>query len=91
MLKRRTLLLLAAVLALAGCTTTTTITVQASNETSTSSAESQSGASPGGSQTAQVGDTIILRGTENGLTMGVRVVKVVDPAKPSNNFFGPIC
>jgi hypothetical protein len=89
MLKPTTPLILAAVFVLVGCTTTTTVTVQASNETSTSSAESQSGPSPGGSQTAQVGDTITLNGSEDGLTMDVKLVKVVDPAKPSNSFFGP--
>lgn len=38
---------------------------------------------------AKVGDTIALKGTEDGSKLDVTVVKVVDPAKSADEFFTP--
>jgi hypothetical protein len=42
-----------------------------------------------GGGSAKVGDTITLHGIDEALALDVTVVKVVDPAKPDNNFLGP--
>jgi len=61
----------------------------ASHPTAASSNESQSQATVGGTKRAHVGGSVTLNGNRDGLTMDVKVVKVVDPAKPRNSIFGP--
>ena len=61
----------------------------ASHPTAASSNESQSRATDGRTKRAHVGGSVTLSGNRDVLTMDVRVVKVVDPAKPRNSIFGP--
>jgi hypothetical protein len=46
-------------------------------------------AAPEPKKAAKVGDTITLRGNEEGLTIAVTVVKVVDPAKSKDEYSVP--
>jgi hypothetical protein len=61
----------------------------ASHPTAASSNESQSQTNVGGTKRAHVGGAITLNGSQDGLTMDVTVVKVVDAAKPTHIVFGP--
>ena len=44
---------------------------------------------PPAPKVAKVGDTITLKGTEDGSKLDVTVVKTVDPAKPADEFTAP--
>ena len=61
----------------------------ASRQTAASSIESQSQASGDGTKRAHVGGSVTLSGNQDGLTIDVRVVQVVDPARPTDSVFGP--
>ena len=72
----------------AGSTDTAVTEAPASESPGSPSNESPSQASDGGTKRAHVGGAITLNGIQDGLTMDVTVVKVVDPAKPTHSVFG---
>lgn len=81
-----------AAIALTGCGTGNTVTDTPKASTSASKDTAQDAPTketPAAPKVAKVGDTIALTGTEDGSKLDVTVVKTVDPAKSSNEFFTP--
>ena len=69
---------------------TVTDTPKAAASTSKDTAQKTPAAkTPAAPKVAKVGDTIALKGTEDGSKLDVTVVKVADPAKSSDEFFAP--
>lgn len=81
-----------AALSLTACSAGSTVTstpkasVSASKDATTDAPVEKTPAAP---KAAKVGDTIALKGTEDGSKLDVTVVKTVDPAKPSDEFTAP--
>lgn len=73
----------------AGSTDTAVMEAPASDSPGSPSNERPSQASGDGTKRAHVGGSVTLSGNRDGLTMDVRVVKVVDPAKAIDSVFGP--
>ncbi|MFE9097978.1 DUF4352 domain-containing protein [Streptomyces sp. NPDC007264] len=78
-------------LALTACNTGDTVT---NKPKAKASANKTGGKKPSAKKTAtpdvaEVGDTIALKGMEDGSKLDVTLVKVVDPAKPGNEFMTP--
>lgn len=82
----------AATLALTACSGGSTVTdtpkaaPSASKDATTEAPAEETPAAP---RVAKVGDTVALKGTEDGSKLDVTVVKVVDPAKPADEFSAP--
>lgn len=82
----------AATLALTACSGGSTVTdtpkaaPSASKDATTEAPAEETPAAP---KVAKVGDTVALKGTEDGSKLDVTVVKVVDPAKPADEFSAP--
>ena len=82
----------AAALALTACSGGSTVTdtpkaaPSASKDATTETPAEETPAAP---KVAKVGDTIALKGTDDGSKLDVTVVKVSDPAKSSDEFFAP--
>jgi hypothetical protein len=64
-------------------------TITSEPNTSESPNESPSESEQGDPASAAVGDTLTLHGFDEKLVVEVTVLKVIDPAKPNNNFFPP--
>lgn len=81
-----------AALSLTACSAGSTVTdtpkasVSASKDATTDAPAEETPAAP---KAAKVGDTIALKGTEDGSKLDVTVVKTVDPAKSSDEFTAP--
>ncbi|MGC0337837.1 DUF4352 domain-containing protein [Streptomyces sp. SLBN-8D4] len=96
---RRTLtFILAGLIATAvGCSSDDTVTTTPASSSPTTSASAQPTPSseapstppPTRAAPAAVGDTLNLTGLENGEALAVTVVKVVDPARPENDYSTP--
>lgn len=80
-----------AVIALTGCSagSTVTDTPNAPAKASKSAAKAPAEETPAAPKAAKVGDTITLKGTEDGSKLDVTVVKTVDPAKSADEFTVP--
>lgn len=81
----------AVAITLTGCSagSTVTDTPKASTTASTKTTEKAPAETPAAPKVAKVGDTITLKGTDDGSKLDVTVVKTVDPAKPADEFSAP--
>lgn len=80
-----------AAIAVTGCSagSTVTDTPKAPADTSKSATKAPVEKTPAAPKAAKVGDTITLKGAEDGSKLDVTVVKVADPAKPADEFSAP--
>jgi len=83
----------AAVLTLAGCQSTTTVNTTPANTGAAQAAATTGKAAPAtpapAPKKAGVGSTIVLKGEKDGDVLEVTLVKVVDPAKSTNEYITP--
>lgn len=80
------------ILSLTACSSGSTVTdtpKAAPTPASSNPAPDAASETPSAPKVAKVGDTIALKGTEDGSKLDVTVVKVADPAKPADEFFVP--
>ncbi|WP_405747797.1 DUF4352 domain-containing protein [Streptomyces canus] len=82
-----------AVLGLGACSSGTTVTDKPDTKTATATAGKTTPPaakpSPAAPKQAGVGDTITLKGSEDGSRLDVTVVKVADPAKSADEYTSP--
>lgn len=84
-------IIMGAAIALTGCSVGSTVTDTPKTPASTGTETTKDAAekTPATPKVAKVGDTITLKGTEDGSKLDVTVVKTVDPAKPADEFTAP--